>query len=202
MPGTTTDDGPTAAAHSARPSPTTPSLTSPGSGSGASPFSAASSTNTSEPRRTPGRDRWPSSGTPQAPPGSGAHPLRREPDVSPRRYPGRGRLVPPHLFPVLGRQHVRRHPEVVTRGASQRYMINRTLCARQRKAIRDLGRYIAPRAGYERQHWSHPPMGRPPSGAPSIDPEPGPAALIQQFLAVCPMSPSGCATRLMLTRLV
>ena len=39
-PGTTTDDGPTAAADSARPGPTTPSRTLPGSGSSASPFSA------------------------------------------------------------------------------------------------------------------------------------------------------------------
>src|ERR1035441_7711599 len=65
MPGTTTDDDPIAAASSARPGPITPSPTSPGSGSSAGPFSAASSTNTSEPRRSPGQDRWPSSGTPQ-----------------------------------------------------------------------------------------------------------------------------------------
>ena len=36
-------------------------------GSSAGPSSAASSTNTSRPRRSPGQDRWPSSGTPQAP---------------------------------------------------------------------------------------------------------------------------------------
>ncbi len=41
------------------------SPTSPGSGSSVGPFSAASSTNTSGPRRSPGQDRWPSSGTPQ-----------------------------------------------------------------------------------------------------------------------------------------
>jgi hypothetical protein len=45
--------------------PTTASATSPGSGSGASPFSAVSSTNTSEQHRSPGQDRWTSSGTPQ-----------------------------------------------------------------------------------------------------------------------------------------
>jgi putative transposase len=47
------------------PAPITLSPTSPGSGSSAGPFSAASSTNTSGPRRSPGQDRWPSSGTPQ-----------------------------------------------------------------------------------------------------------------------------------------
>ena len=62
---TTTDDGPIAAASSARPGPTTPPLTSPSSGSSAGPSSAASSTNTSGPRRSPAQDQWPSSGTPQ-----------------------------------------------------------------------------------------------------------------------------------------
>ena len=38
-----------------------------GSGSSADPSSAASSTNTSEPHRSPGQDQWPSSGTPQGP---------------------------------------------------------------------------------------------------------------------------------------
>jgi hypothetical protein len=61
-----TDDAPTAAANSARPGPTPPSPTSPRSGLTAAPFSAASSTNTSEPRRSPGQDRWPDSGTPQS----------------------------------------------------------------------------------------------------------------------------------------
>jgi putative transposase len=42
------------------------SPTSPGSGSSAGPFSAASSANTSGPRRSPGQDRWPSSGAPQS----------------------------------------------------------------------------------------------------------------------------------------
>src|SRR6266851_1085790 len=65
---TTTDGGHTAAAHSARPGLTTPSLTTPGSGSGASPFSAVSTTNISEPHRCPGQDRQPSSGTPDPPP--------------------------------------------------------------------------------------------------------------------------------------
>jgi putative transposase len=51
------------------PRPITLSLTSPGSGSSADPFSAASSTNTSGPRRSPGQDRWPSSGTRQPPVG-------------------------------------------------------------------------------------------------------------------------------------
>src|SRR5262249_28070501 len=65
-PGTTTDGDRTAAADSARPGPTTPSPTSPGSGSSVVPSSAASSTNTSEPRRSPGQDRWLSYGTPHA----------------------------------------------------------------------------------------------------------------------------------------
>jgi len=48
------------------PGPTTLSRTSPRSGSSAGLSSAASSTNTSEPHRSPGQDRRPSSGTPQA----------------------------------------------------------------------------------------------------------------------------------------
>ena len=43
-----------------------PSRTSPRSGSGVGPSSAASSTNTSGPHRSPGQGRWPSSETPQA----------------------------------------------------------------------------------------------------------------------------------------
>ena len=62
---TTTGDDPIAAANSARRGPITLSPTSPGSGSSAGPFSAASSANTSGPRRSPSQDRWPSSGTPQ-----------------------------------------------------------------------------------------------------------------------------------------
>jgi hypothetical protein len=46
--------------------PTTPSPVSPRSRSSVCPSSAASSTNTSEPRRSPGQHRWPSSGIPQA----------------------------------------------------------------------------------------------------------------------------------------
>ena len=57
---------PIAAANSARPGPTTPSPTSPRSGSDAGLSSAASSTNTNAPRRSPGQGRRPSSGTPQA----------------------------------------------------------------------------------------------------------------------------------------
>src|ERR1039458_7010228 len=53
---TTTGDDPIAAASSARPGPITLSPTSPGSGSSAGPFSAASSANTSGPRRSPGQD--------------------------------------------------------------------------------------------------------------------------------------------------
>jgi putative transposase len=48
-----------------RPGPTTLSPTFLRSGSSAGPSSAASSTNTSEPHRSQGQDRWPSSGTPQ-----------------------------------------------------------------------------------------------------------------------------------------
>jgi hypothetical protein len=48
------------------PAPTTPSPSCPTSGSSAGPSSAPSLTNTSEPHRSPGQDRWPSSGTPQA----------------------------------------------------------------------------------------------------------------------------------------
>jgi transposase InsO family protein len=64
----TTDGGLIAAASSARPGPTTPSRTCPGSGSSAGPSSAGSSTSTSEPHRSPGQDWWPSSETPQAGP--------------------------------------------------------------------------------------------------------------------------------------
>ena len=56
---------PIAAASSARPGRTTPSPTSPRSRSSADPSSAGSSTNTSEPRRSPDQGHWPSSGTPQ-----------------------------------------------------------------------------------------------------------------------------------------
>ena len=59
-----TDGGLTAAAISARPGPTTLSLISPRSGSGAGPSPAASSTNTSGPHRDPGQGRWPTPGTP------------------------------------------------------------------------------------------------------------------------------------------
>jgi hypothetical protein len=61
----TTADDLIAADSSARPSPTTLSRTSPRSGSSAGLSSAASSTNTSEPHRSPAQDRRPSSGTPQ-----------------------------------------------------------------------------------------------------------------------------------------
>ena len=74
----TTGGAPIAAASSARPGPTTLSRTSPGSGSSAGLSSAASSTSTSEPHRSPGQDQWPSSGTPQAlhqrPAGGHPHP--------------------------------------------------------------------------------------------------------------------------------
>ncbi len=55
-----------AAASSARPGRTTPSPTFPRRGSSADPSSAGSSTNTSEPRRSPDQGHWPSSGTPHA----------------------------------------------------------------------------------------------------------------------------------------
>src|ERR1035437_4242641 len=55
-----------AAGSSARPGPTTLSRTSPRSGSSDSLSSAASPTSTSELHRSPGQDRRPSSGTPQA----------------------------------------------------------------------------------------------------------------------------------------
>ena len=61
----TTGGDPIAAAISARPGPTTPSRTSPRSGSSAGLSSAASSMSTSEPHRSAGQDRRPSSGTPQ-----------------------------------------------------------------------------------------------------------------------------------------
>ena len=57
---------PIAAASSARPGPTTLSPTSPRNGSSAGPSSAASSTSTNEPHRSPGQHQWPSSGTRQA----------------------------------------------------------------------------------------------------------------------------------------
>ncbi len=54
-------------------------LTSPRTGSGVSPSSAALSASTSEPHRTPGQDQWPSSETSQAP----------RPPASYRPAPGR-----------------------------------------------------------------------------------------------------------------
>jgi putative transposase len=48
------------------PRPDHPPPTSPRSGSGTAPSSAASSTNTNRPRRRPGQDPWPGSVTPQA----------------------------------------------------------------------------------------------------------------------------------------
>ena len=62
----TTDGDPIAAASCARPGQITLSRTSPGSGSSAGRFSAASSANASGPHRSPVQDRWPSSGTPHA----------------------------------------------------------------------------------------------------------------------------------------
>jgi transposase InsO family protein len=62
----TTGGAPIAAAIFARPGPTTLSQISPRNGSSADPSSAASSTSTSEPYRSPGQDQWPSSGTRQA----------------------------------------------------------------------------------------------------------------------------------------
>ncbi len=63
----TTGAAPIAADSSARRGPTTLSRTFPGHGSSADLSSAVSSTNTSEPHRSPGQDEWPSSGTPQVP---------------------------------------------------------------------------------------------------------------------------------------
>jgi putative transposase len=64
---TTTDAAPIAAASCTRPGLTIPPPTSPRSGSGDGPSSVASSTNTSGPRRSPGQDQRPSSGTPHVP---------------------------------------------------------------------------------------------------------------------------------------
>jgi hypothetical protein len=63
---TTTGGAPIAAVSSARPGPITLSRTSPKSESSAGPSSAASSMSMSGPHRSPGQDRWPSSGTLQA----------------------------------------------------------------------------------------------------------------------------------------
>jgi hypothetical protein len=57
---------PIAAVSSTRPGPTTHPPTSPRSGSSVGPSSAALSANMSEPPKSPGQDRRPSSGTPQA----------------------------------------------------------------------------------------------------------------------------------------
>ena len=67
-PGTramTTDGTLIAAASSARPGPITRSQAPPRSGSSVGPSSAASSTNTNGPHKSPGQDQWPSSETPQ-----------------------------------------------------------------------------------------------------------------------------------------
>jgi hypothetical protein len=66
--------------------------------------------------------------------------------------PARRLLLRRQLLLLLGRQHVRWHPEVVTGGTPQRHMIDRTIRARQREAIRDLGGDVAFRARYESQH--------------------------------------------------
>src|SRR5271167_4174243 len=65
MPGTTTGEDRTAPSISSHPGPTTlwPIFTV--NRSSADQSSAASSTNTSEPHRSPGQVQWPSSGTPQ-----------------------------------------------------------------------------------------------------------------------------------------
>ena len=64
-PGTTTDDGPTAAADSALPGPTTQWPACPRSRSDAGPSLAASSANTSGSPKSPAQDQRQSSGTPQ-----------------------------------------------------------------------------------------------------------------------------------------
>ena len=104
---TTRDDDPTAAASSAHPGPTTLPPTSPRSGSGAAPSSAASSMNTNRLRRRPGQDPWPSSGTPQAV--GGVDQRRRlsgEPERDHPAVPGRpGRVRPASTGPGRRRRH-------------------------------------------------------------------------------------------------
>jgi hypothetical protein len=60
-------------------------------------------------------------------------------------------LVP---YPILRfrRQSIGGHPEMMTGGASYDKVNNGTIRARQHKAISDLGRDSAFRAGYERKH--------------------------------------------------
>jgi putative transposase len=89
---TTTDGDPIAASSSNRPGPTTLSPTFPRSGSSVGPSSEASSTSTSGPHRSQGQDRWPNSGTPQAPArypasGPGTAPARRR-SAAPRHSRG------------------------------------------------------------------------------------------------------------------
>ncbi len=82
--------GPIAADSSARRGPTTLSRTFPGHGSSAGLSSAVSSTNTSEPHRSPSQDEWPSSGTQPAQcpyPGGGCR-SRRAPSPRPQPRPG------------------------------------------------------------------------------------------------------------------
>jgi hypothetical protein len=55
------------------------------------------------------------------------------------------------LFLVLGREFLRRQPEVVTGSAVQRYVINGAVRARKREAVDDLGRGSAFRAGQDDQ---------------------------------------------------
>ena len=87
------------ATDSARPGPTTPLPTSPRSGSCADPSSAASSTNTSGPRRCPGQERWPSSGTPQGGAGGADRIERIRLALTPPVLPVRPAGPPPPAHP-------------------------------------------------------------------------------------------------------
>src|SRR5689334_12166846 len=89
----TTDGALIAAASSAHRGLATLPPTSPRSGSSAGPSSAASSTNTSGPHRSPGQGRWPSSETPQVHSGVLLA-------ITGRHDPGRTRIPPEGFTPV------------------------------------------------------------------------------------------------------
>ncbi len=114
-----------AVANSARPGPTTLSPASPGSRSGAAPFSAASSTKTNQPRRCPGQVWQPSSGTRQG-----------VSDASRRRRVVSGGKLPPTVFQpaedlaVTAAAQIVRNPPYVDRASNAQYPDTHAWCVR------------------------------------------------------------------------
>jgi hypothetical protein len=63
-----------------------------------------------------------------------------------------GRRLWLQLFPAVGREQLRRHPEVMPANAAQRDTVNRTIRAAQRETVSNLGRDFTFRASYDSQH--------------------------------------------------